>query len=99
MIKKRVNVQALEIFIISLMALFGLGAVAILYYALQFPHLIDLALIVIVMLIILIIAVLGVAYLIIRIWEKHIVPYSVVSAEEKKKLEADDKARAEKIKN
>ncbi|MFP4567445.1 MAG: hypothetical protein ACLFN8_00725 [Candidatus Woesearchaeota archaeon] len=99
MIKKRVNVQALEMFIMSLMVLFGLGAIAILYYALQYPYLIDLSLIVIEMLIILIIAVLGLAYLIIRIWERHIVPYSMVSADEKKKIDSDDKKRAEKIKN
>lgn len=97
MIKKRVNVQTLEFFIIIMMALFGIGAISLLYYALRFPFVADLFLVLVIeMLIIVVISVLGLSYLVVRIWEKHIVPYYVSDNIEKKQVEKEDKKNAQK---
>ncbi len=97
MIKNRVNVKTFEFFIISMMALFGVGAMALLYYALRYPFVTDLFLVLVIeMLIIVVISVLGLSYLVIRIWEKHIVPYYVSDNIEKKQVEKEDKKNSQK---
>lgn len=99
MIKKKFNVQVLEFFIVVMIALFGLGALSLLFYALKFPFAVDMFLVLIIeMLIIVVITVLGLSYLVVRIWEKHIVPYYDRIGTEKKQYDDEDKKNLQKWK-
>lgn len=83
--KKRMNSKILEVFLAFLMAFFGVGAVTLMVYGLRNPHLVTIESIIIIFLIVLIITILWLSYLLVRIWEKHIVPYYVTGKEQKNK--------------
>lgn len=83
--KKRMNSKILEYFLAFLMVFFAIGALIMMIYGLRYPYLITLESIIILILIILIISVLWLSYILVRIWEQHIVPFYTKEKEEKNK--------------
>ena len=67
------------------MLILATSAILMMIQGLRFPFLVTFETVIILILIILIITVLGLAYILVRIWEKHIVPYYIVEKKKKEK--------------